>query len=401
MAIKKKLTVQSLKGKSTKYLQTKTNQYKAIVKKDAARISSAKEDQLKAEKVIDKTDDYLSKANGYRSKRDAYNDLTSQIEAQEKLLKKTKSKAKQKTAKQKIEKLTKDRKAVAGSIKKLSGTKAFQAELSKRTKAQATVRSAKKRASAWHDVKKKNAKTYSTYKTALARAQAKAKKAKQEKNRKSISKKIKQYKKDHPYGGHTAIWREDLMSDDIFMLSEHSPTESDDQDVPTTTVDKSDPRSNYSVRTSKSLSGTYYMFGKNFEANDKEFRKLETWARLGYRVSVQGFSKLKTCYIQNVTKSMDTAQRNVLPLSITFQYVMVAPITTIKKKSKAKTKPKTEPTPYWSPKLGSNKPMKIVIPHAGESVYEVAKKVEQSYSDIYAMNKNYNGSSLEIEVPSA
>lgn len=119
------------------------------------------------------------------------------------------------------------------------------------------------------------------------------------------------------------------------MLGEFDPSETNDQDVPTNEVDKSDPRTNYSVRNSKQLSGTYYLFGKSFSDCDKQYEILQGWARKGVEVTVRGFSKWNHAYLSSVGKTAYTAgNKNSMQLSITFTYARKDKVAYAKKRLK-------------------------------------------------------------------
>ncbi|EEI19974.1 hypothetical protein HMPREF0497_1228, partial [Lentilactobacillus buchneri ATCC 11577] len=106
-------------------------------------------------------------------------------------------------------------------------------------------------------------------------------------------------------------------------MGEADPSETNDQDVPTYEVDNADTRTNYSVRNSKQLSGTYYLYGKSISDCDTQYEILQGWARKGVEVVVKGFSKWAHCYLSSVGKTANTAgNKNSLQLSLTFTYSM-------------------------------------------------------------------------------
>lgn len=382
MATKSKKIV--TKGKSLTYLTKKTAEWKSKVNADASRITKAKADKAAAQKETEKYDDYLAKTGGYNDTIGAYKDLEKQIAAQHRALLKTKKKATKKTINAKIKSLTKQKAQVNTKIQKLSTSKEYLKQLNNRYKANQKVKSANSRIKAAAASKKKKRSTYDTYRKALNKAKSDKKKATQKKNSALIQKKI--HSKANRWYGHTAIYRADLMSSKVFMLSEHSPSESNDGEGPTSAVDKGDPRSNYFQRTAKTLSGTYYLWGTSFEDCDKQFRALETWQKNKYPVHIRGFSKWKKAYMTNVSKSMDTPYGNTMPLSISFEYIVEAPITQSKKKTKAKLV------------IVKKKGKRVVMVKNGKSLYEISKKTNIDLKLLKKLNPKKIKTPKEVKV---
>lgn len=382
----------STTGKSVSQLTTATAKLKKTVTADANRISSAKSDITAAKKKIDEYNDYLAKTNGYNSLKAAYENYTDQINAKNKKLGATKKSSEKKSLTKDIKDLTAKRKAIYASMKKLSSSKTYQAELAKYHKAQTTILNADNRVANWTAVKTTDNKKYTTSKNALTKAKNKATKKKQKKNSAAIQKKIKAAQKAG-FQGHTAIYREDLATSRVFMFSEYSPSETNDQDVPTYAIDTADPRSNYSVRTSKQLSGTYYLHGKDFKSIDDQYEILQGWARKDVRVVVRGFSRWAHAYLQSVGKQGDNAYHNALALSITFQYGMEDSIEVVKKKSKKKSKAKA------GTKKGSSKSKaRYVFVKAGSSLASIAKKQGFSYSELKKLNSHFTKKTTKVRI---
>lgn len=371
------------KGLSESKLAYENKKWKDKVKSDADHIDSAKADKTKAQKQIDQYDDFLRKQNGYTSQRDAYDAAKAKLKKAEDDLAKEKNSKKKKSLESEITSDKKTMKAISATIKKISSKKDYQDELAKRNKANAIIDSADKRISDWKNTKSKHSETYNTYHKAYENSKADHIRKKQKANEKKISDRIKDSKKNK-YHGHTAVYRADLMENKVFMLGEFSPSESNDQDVPLTTVDKDDPRSNYSVRNSKTMTGTYYIFGKSFEDCDKQFHDLQTWARKGYKVVLKGFARWKHCYLTNVSKSGDTPYKNALSCSLTFSYVLEAPITYIKKKTKKKSKSKD------GKKSGTSKSKyRTVRVPIGGTMYSIHVATQTDFSKIKKLNPSF------------
>lgn len=368
------------KGLSESTLKSEDAKWKAQVAKDADRIDSAEDDKAAAQKIVDKADDFLGKQNGYNTQKDAYNDANTKLQKAEASLAKAKSSKDKKALEATIKSDKKTLGNISASMKKISSSKDYQAELKKRSAALNAIESANKRISDWKSTKSKHKDTYNAFHAAYERSKAYYTRKLQKANEAKINAKINDTAANK-YHGHTAVYREDLMEDRVFMLGEYSPSESNDQDVPLTTVDKGDPRSNYSVRNSKTMTGTYYIFGDSFEDCDKKYHDLQTWARKGIKVVLKGFARWKHCYMTNVSKSGDTPYKNALSCSITFSYVLEAPITYIKKKTKKKSKSKD------TKKSGKNKSKTTTmrIPKGG-TLYVTHKEIGAAVSYLKKLN---------------
>lgn len=371
----------NLKGKSDKKIANETQKWKKTVSADAAKISKAGKAITAAQKKIDTANDCLNKADGYKAKSSAYDALETQIEAQEKLLAKTKSSTKKKTITSKITSLKKDKKSLVSDMKKIASSAGYQKQMSAKTKAQANIKTEKSKISSLKTKKSKDKKVYGQYSSTNTARKLAARKKLQKANGNSIRSKIKAAKKK--YSGQTAIYRADLKTSRVFMLGEFDPSETNDQDVPTNAVDKSDPRTNYSVRNSKQLSGTYYLFGKSFSDCDKQYEILQGWARKGVEVTVRGFSKWNHAYLSSVGKTAYTAgNKNSMQLSITFTYAKKGKVAYAKKKTKKKSKSST------GAKTGTKKTThKTVTVKSGMTYWSIAQSHNVSVSSLEKMNK--------------
>lgn len=370
-------------GLSESTLKYENSKWKKTVQSDADKIDSAKAEKAKQQKIIDTCDDFLNKTNGYNAQRDAYSAANSKLKKAETALAKEKNSKKKKALQTEITSDRKTLKAISTTIKKISSKKDYQDELKKRDKANTAntaITNANKRITSWENTKDKHNDTYQTYHAAYQRSVAYYTKKKQAANKKKIDAAIADDAKNK-YVGHTGVYRADYMEDKVFMLGEFSPSESNDQDVPLTTVDEGDPRSNYSVRTSKTMTGTYYLFGKSFSDEDKQFHELQMWARRGYLVGLSGFAKWKQAYMTNVSKSADTPYKNALACTITFSYVLKAPITYIKKQTKKKSKAKTTKTKGTS----KSKTTTMRLP-AGGTLYVSHKEIGAAVSYLKKLN---------------
>lgn len=384
-----KLKKLNLKGKSDQTIAKDTAAWKKVVSGDADKIDAAKKAIDTAKDKIDAASDYLNKANGYQTQSQAYDALESQIEDQEKALAKTKSSSKKKSIESKIKDLKKQKAAVAETMKKIASSAGYNKEMNAKTKAEANIKTEKKKISDLTTKKSKDSKKYSAYaKEKAARNAAKVKKQ-QKANSAKIKKTIAAAKKagrinDHTYmGGQTAVYRADLKTSRVYLLGEVDPSETNDQDVPVYAVDKGDTRTNYSVRSSKQLSGTYYLFGNSLEDCDTAYEILQGWARKGVEVVVQGFAKWAHCYLSSVGKTgYPAGNKRSMQLSITFTYSMKAKIAYAKKKTKKKAKSSTTKS------SGTKKTTKKTITiKSGMTYWYVSQKTGVSVSTLEKLNK--------------
>lgn len=328
-----------------KQLNSAVSKYKTKVKSDAKKISNTQSTITSDQKVIDKADDYLKKQNGYETRKAAYDAIAKQIDDQQKLLAKAKKSKDKKSIQEKIKALQKTQKAAYADLKKVTSSASYQAQLKKQSSARTSLKAAKKKLTNEKKHKAKDKKKLSSLKTEVAKRKASAKKKKQKANLAKIRSKIKTHKKQ-PLVGQTALYRADLMSSAVYFLGEVQPTETDTNEVSSIGVDNSDPRAGKSTRTSKELSGTYYLFGKNYAAVCKQFNAIQKLQRTDKEFVIKGFSNWNHVKISSLSKTVSgTARENALELSITFTYVKQAKILYGEKKKK--TKKKDEHLDHW------------------------------------------------------
>lgn len=179
----------------------------------------------------------------------------------------------------------------------------------------------------------------------------------------------------------TAVYREDLKSGQVFLLGETSPTETNEQNLPTHPVDASDPRLNYGNTNSKQLSGTYYLHGNSFSSLDSQYAALLSWSSHNYRLCIRGFTRWSHAYLSSVGKSMEEPYKDTLALQLTFQFADQAQIKFIKA-TKKKAKPKAVK------KTGTHKSTaKYIKIKAGMTYWGIGQKYHVSVSWLESHNK--------------
>ena len=371
---------------TTKQLNNEYTKFKKKVKTDATGIKNAQATITKQQKVIDDTDNFLSKQNGYKTKKAAYDKVTSDIAAAKKDLAKAKTTAKRKPIQKKIDQLVKTQKSAYTDLKKVTSSKDYQKQLGKQKTARTALNSAKAKLSHLKSKKKKDKSSYNDYKAEKAKRAAAAKRKKQRANLSKIKSKIKAQKK-RPLVGHTALYRADLMSSTVYFLGEVQPTETDTSEVTSIGVDNSDPRAGKSTRTSKELSGTYYLFGKNFAAACKQFNAIQKLQRLDTEFVIKGFSNWNHVKISSISKTVSgVARDNALELSITFEYVKQANILYGKAKKKTKKKGAKKGSKKGGTDSGKYRSHTV---KSGETYWGLAQKFKTTVATLTKLNGKY------------
>ena len=363
------------------------------VSKDASAISAAKKLITAQKKIVDTADDYLKKQDGYNTRLGAYKAASSDLAEAQSELTKTKDKSKRKSLTAKIKKLAKTKQSAYRDLTRLTTSSTYQSELSKRRKANATMSKAKKKVTVLNKRKAKDKKSLAKYKKQQS-AKAKKKNAKLVKsNTKKINSQIAKQKKK-VLAPQTAIYRADKKSSKVWFLGEVNPTETNTNDISTHAVDQDNPRAGKSSRTSKELSGTYYMFGKSFEAIDKQYDALQKWQRYDYELVVRGFAKWNHVKIASIGKTVSTAHKNALELSIQFSYVK--PGAVLYKKKKTAKKSKKNVSGKKGKKTGSSKSKyRIYTVKYGDTYWGLARK----YGTTVATLTKLNGSRYKTMFP--
>lgn len=368
----------SIAGYSNKKLTSALNSAKAKRNADAAKITSINKSITAEQKTIDKVDDYFQDVSQYNANKEAYAAKKTLIDQLDKQLKETKSKSKHKKINSEIKSAKADAAKAAKAMKAIAASKGYQTKYAKKINAQAAIKNLKKTKTSYTTRKASITKHYVALKKEVEKRKANAFKKLQKKNSTAIAKKIKANKKVKwsDSVGHTAIYRADLKTSRVFLLAEQQPSETNDSNVAQYPVDKADPRTNYQQRSSKTLSGTYMIFGETFEKANDQYEILQGWARKGIEVVVKGFSHWSHGYLQSVGKSRDTPYKNAIALTITFNYAQKAKIS-YKKKTKGKRDTK---------KGNSKRTARTVTIKSGMSLYAIAKHYGVKVSELKKRN---------------
>lgn len=371
---------------SDKQLTSQVSKIKRKVKSDASKISSTQRAITSQQKVIDKTDDYLKKQNGYSVRKAAYDAVTKQIDTQESKLANAKTTASKKAIQSKINSLKKSQKAAYADLKKVTSSSGYQKQLTAQSKARTKLKQSKSKLTSLKKLKSKDKDAEKKLKAEQTKRKAAEKKKKQKANLKSIKSKIAEHKKQ-PLVGQTVIYPADLMSSVVYFFGEVQPTETNTSEITSVGVDNSDPRAGKSTRTSKELSGTYYLFGKSFADCDKKFSNLQKLQRIDTEFIMRGFSNWNHVKISSLAKTVSGLPReNLLELSITFTYVKQARILYNKAKKKTKKKGSTK----GSKKKGSSKSKyRSHVVKSGETYWGLARKYKTSVATLTKLNGSW------------
>lgn len=370
-----KLTDAKLKKQETKYNQA--------VKSDATAIKTVNTTIKKQQGIMDKTDDYLGKTNGYKTKKGAYDSITKQISDAETKLKKAKKSADKKKIQSQITKLKKAQTSAFSDLKKLTSSKGYQAQLSKQSKARRALKKAKNKLASLKSKKSTDKKRLAAYKKEVKKRQLAARRKTQAANRTKIDEKIEEHKK-LPLNGQTALYRADLMKSTVFFLGEVTPTETNTNETTSIGVDRSDPRAGKSTRTSKELSGTYWLQGKNYADVSKQFTALQKLQRIDTEFAIRGFSHWNHAKISSISKTVSgVPKEDALELSITFEYVKPAKILYEKKKKKTKNKGAVKSTKKTGTDSGKYRSHTV---KSGDTYWDLAQKFHTTVAELTKLN---------------
>lgn len=387
----KSLSVSLRKMPTGKALEAEIKKAKKRYEAELNAVNKIQTAIKKNQKTIDKANDYLAKTNGYNAAKDTLTAAEKKVTALEKKIAATKDKTTKKKLTEQLKTAKKTVKTVEADLEKIKKSTTAQKEFSALKKAKAhntayakTLKAAKKKLAT-------RKKQYQGILKVRKQEKAAALKALQKKNQASINAKIKA-QTGKMLKPQTAIWRADLKTDSVCFLGEVSPTESNDADGPTNAIDNADPRTNYLRRSSKTLSGTYYLMTtggtdrlSRWANLDKHFDSLQKWQLWGLELCVRGFSKWKHVYMTNISKVSENKDRTGLQLNITFNYKKTATLVYRKKKSKTNGKGTTTRKSGTSSKSKTAKTKGHTL-KAGDTLWGLAKKYGTTVSALRKAN---------------
>jgi len=379
-----KLSVTKIRGFSNTTIDAKIVKWTSKVSDISSKIRSTQASINKYKTQEDKANDTLNKKNGYKSAKEAYDHIVSEVAADKKSLAKTKSSSTKKTLKAKIKTLSGQQKDAYKALTKIANSSSYGSAAKNLSEALKKLKTLNNTLSNLKTTKSKYSGYLKMYKQVKGERDSKAKAAAKAKVASKIKAKIKANAALPPdkkaITGKTAIYRADKKSSTVWFLGEQEPSEANTQDVPTQPVDRGDPRARYSRRSSKTLTGTYYLFGTEEHSLDARFNKFQKWALHGYELQVRGFSKFAHARITEVDKTQFYG--NALKMSINFTYILPQKVGYTKRKKKVVAKKTTKGGD------GKNKTKKLyVTSKAGTTYWGIAQKKKVSVKSLEKMNK--------------
>ncbi|GAX05465.1 hypothetical protein IWT25_00771 [Secundilactobacillus pentosiphilus] len=397
MATPSKSLKSAVKHFSSTTISSKIKKWDSAVSASNKQIRTTQSKIDKYQDQLDKANDELGKKNGYNDAKAAYNEVDKKLAAAKKSLSTAKDKSKIKSLKREIKTLTGQKKdAYKNLLKKSSSESKTQKSM---TEALNKLEVLKKNLKKEKGSKTSNASYASLYKKEQEKRKAAAYAALQKKNAASIMKKIaaQEAKVNAGNAGKTSIYLTNKSKSTVFFFGEKEPSETDSNDVDSHAVDNGDPRSRYSRRNSKELTGTYFLFGKDFADIDKKFDAFQKWQRYGYEVTVRGFSRWGHAQISQVVKG--TVHQNAVEVSITFNYAKKGEIMFKRKKaksgsSKSKNNNKGSKTKSTGSSKGKHKYVTVRSSRDTMWAISVAKKV--SLRTIEKLNSKLKPTQLHI-----
>lgn len=246
----------------------------------------------------------------------------------------------------------------------------------------------------YQNLSDKWSKTAKSKKSALRKASKRTAKAKRKLNKvtktnkttvlNKIADKIKDHNDDHNNEGHASIYRSDGSSSQVIYIA---PTETESEDTQTNItswpVDTGAPRSNYARVTGKTIQVSGIITGKTRAEAREKFNTLRTWNSRHYELTFKGNIYYKHLIISSLQRSYSNFRDNIA-VSITFQFVYSAEITSSSTKKTAKKK-----TSKASKTTRGNRTKKYtaITIKAGDTLYGLSKKYGKSVSWLKKVNK--------------
>jgi len=202
-----------------------------------------------------------------------------------------------------------------------------------------------------------------------------------------IAAEIQSHKYSDLNEGNAAIYQSDGSDSTIIYIA---PTETESEDtssnITSYPVDTGSPRSNYARISGKQVSISGIITGKTRAEALQKFYTLRTWNSRHYELTYKGNVYYKHLMISDLQQKFDKLEDN-LQVSITFQFVYAANITTTKKKTHKKSSKSSKTT------AGSrNKKYTALTVKSGDTLWGLSKRYGKSVSWLQKVNhiKNAN-----------
>lgn len=208
------------------------------------------------------------------------------------------------------------------------------------------------------------------------------------KNGKAIAKKVAENKPKFNVG-HAMIFRTDQQSSAVVFLSPVPETEDNDIQVTTNPMPHDEPIATHSQQTSKTISITARIMGRNDKETREKYNILNKWKADGCEVTYRGRIYYKHCLFTALHREYN---KNETALNITFtlQFVDWAYLKLSKKKSGKKVSTGTK-----TKKVKKTSSKKYITSKSGTTYWDLSRKYGNS---VTWMEKNNKYSARKIPI---
>ena len=251
------------------------------------------------------------------------------------------------------------------------------------------AKSNKAKSAEWAKVARSARNSYNSYAKKHQAANAKRRKLKNGKPKSNLSKitsDISRHKRVVKGEGQAAIYRSDGKSTSIVYIA---PTDSEQGDISTTittwAVDTGEPRYNHARQASNQVTVSGIITGKTRAEAQAKLKMLKTWNARQYELTYNGNIYYKHLLISDLSYSYSADYKTNIKVSITFQFVYTAKITTTGRSTKKRTS-KSSKTVSGS----KSKKYTAITIRPGDTLWALSKKYGKSVSWLCKVNKISN-----------
>lgn len=250
------------------------------------------------------------------------------------------------------------------------------------------AKSNKAKSAEWAKVARSARNSYNSYAKELKASNAKRRKIKSGKPKSNLSKitsKISRHK--HVKGeGQAAIYRSDGRSTSIVYIA---PTDSEQGDISTTittwAVDSGEPRYNHARQASNQVTVSGIITGKTRAEAQSKLKMLKTWNARQYELTYKGNIYYSHLLISDLSYSYSADYKTNIKVSITFQFVYTAKITTTGRSTRKRTS-KSSKTVSGS----MHRKYTAITIRPGDTLWALSRKYGKSISWLCKVNKISN-----------
>lgn len=217
-------------------------------------------------------------------------------------------------------------------------------------------------------------------------------------NREAVANKISEHMKNHNNEGNCAIYRTDGHSANVIYISPNTgESETSSVNITSYSVDQGSPRSNYARTSSETSSVSGLVTGQDRAEANSKYKQLEYWRDHHTDLTYEGDFKQSHLLIAELGQNF-TDLRDNLQVSITFQHVRAAEITTSKGNNAKTKKSKSSKTTAGS----RNKRYTAITIKPGDTLLGLSRKYGRSVAWLQKVNhiknpnKIYAGRSLYV-----